>query len=138
MLQWKNLSLTCAHHQNGRKIFLWMQRVDTTLVIVSRLMPRLVLARKLNEKIIIHDDDGVLARVKISKVDRNQVRLTFEAESEIRIDRQEVFDNNAPTNEKISISLCYYKNANMLCRRRHATDFFGSREWTTAKQATLS
>ena len=60
-------------------------------------MPRLVLTRKLNEKIIIHDDDGVLARVKISKVDRNQVRLTFEADKEIRIDRQEVFDENAPT-----------------------------------------
>lgn len=60
-------------------------------------MPRLVLTRKLNEKVILHDDDGVLAEVKISKVDRNQVRLTFEADNEIRIDRQEVFDKNAPT-----------------------------------------
>jgi carbon storage regulator CsrA len=59
-------------------------------------MPRLVLTRKINEQIVIHDDDnGVLARVKISKVDRNQVRLTFEAGSEIRIDRQEVFEQNA-------------------------------------------
>lgn len=61
-------------------------------------MPRLVLTRKLNENIIIHDDDGVLAKIKISKVDRNQVRLTFEADNEIKIDRQEVFDKNAPTN----------------------------------------
>jgi carbon storage regulator CsrA len=60
-------------------------------------MPRLVLTRKLNEKVILHDDDGVLAEIKISKVDRNQVRLTFEAESKIKIDRQEVFDKNAPT-----------------------------------------
>ena len=60
-------------------------------------MPRLVLTRKLNENIIIHDDDGVLAKIKISKVDRNQVRLTFEADNEIKIDRQEVFDKNAPT-----------------------------------------
>jgi len=60
-------------------------------------MSRLVLTRKLNEKVILHDDDGVLAEVKISKVDRNQVRLTFEADNEIRIDRQEVFDKNAPT-----------------------------------------
>lgn len=50
-------------------------------------MPRLVLTRKLNEKIILHDDDGVLAEVKISKVDRNQVRLTFEADEKVRIDR---------------------------------------------------
>jgi carbon storage regulator CsrA len=60
-------------------------------------MPRLVLTRKINEKVILHDDDGVLAEVKISKVDRNQVRLTFEADDTIRIDRQEVFDKNAPT-----------------------------------------
>jgi carbon storage regulator CsrA len=60
-------------------------------------MPRLVLTRKINEKVILHDDDGVLAEVKISKVDRNQVRLTFEADNKIRIDRQEVFDKNAPT-----------------------------------------
>jgi len=60
-------------------------------------MSRLVLTRKINEKVILHDDDGVLAEVKISKVDRNQVRLTFEADNKIRIDRQEVFDKNAPT-----------------------------------------
>jgi carbon storage regulator CsrA len=61
-------------------------------------MSRLVLTRKINEKIIIHnDDDGVLATLKVSKVDRNQVRLTFEAGNEIRIDRQEIFDKNAPT-----------------------------------------
>jgi sRNA-binding carbon storage regulator CsrA len=48
------------------------------------------------EKVVIHnDDDGVLARVTVSKVDRNQVRLTFEADNKIRIDRQEVFDKNA-------------------------------------------
>jgi len=58
-------------------------------------MPRLVLTRKLNEKIILHDDDGVLAEVKISKVDRNQVRLTFEADESIKIDRQEIFNKNA-------------------------------------------
>ena len=60
-------------------------------------MPRLVLTRKINEKVILHDDDGVLAEVKVSKVDRNQVRLTYEADDTVRIDRQEVFDKNAPT-----------------------------------------
>ena len=60
-------------------------------------MSRLVLTRKIDESVILHDDDGVLARVKISKVDRNQVRLTFEADNKIKIDRQEVFDKNAPT-----------------------------------------
>jgi carbon storage regulator CsrA len=60
-------------------------------------MPRLVLTRKVDEQVVIHDDNGVIARVKISKVDRNQVRLTFEADNEIRIDRQEVYERNAPT-----------------------------------------
>jgi carbon storage regulator CsrA len=60
-------------------------------------MSRLVLTRKIDEQVIIHDEDGVIARVKISKVDRNQVRLTFEAGNEIRIDRQEVYTRNAPT-----------------------------------------
>ena len=60
-------------------------------------MPRLVLTRKVDEHVVIHDDNGVIARVKISKVDRNQVRITFEAENTIRIDRQEVYEKNAPT-----------------------------------------
>jgi|TARA_R110000764_G_scaffold1483_2_gene5888 carbon storage regulator CsrA len=58
-------------------------------------MSRLVLTRKIDEQVIIHNEDGVIAKVKISKVDRNQVRLTFEAGSEIKIDRQEVFERNA-------------------------------------------
>jgi carbon storage regulator CsrA len=58
-------------------------------------MSRLVLTRKIDETVIIHDDTGVISRVKVSKVDRNQVRLTFEAGEEIRIDRQEVFEKNA-------------------------------------------
>ena len=57
-------------------------------------MSRLVLTRKLDESVVIHDGNGVLVTVKISKVDRNQVRLTFEAEPELKIDRQEVFDQN--------------------------------------------
>lgn len=55
-------------------------------------MPRLVLTRKLHEEVIIHDEQGVLAKVKVSKVDRNQVRLTFEAPEDIKIDRLEIFN----------------------------------------------
>jgi len=60
-------------------------------------MPRLVLTRKVDEQVVIHNENGVIARVKISKVDRNQVRITFEADNKIRIDRQEVYERNAPT-----------------------------------------
>jgi len=55
-------------------------------------MSRLVLTRKLNEEIVIHNDDGVLANIKISRIDRNQVRITFEADSAVKIDRQEIFN----------------------------------------------
>lgn len=55
-------------------------------------MPRLVLTRKIDEQVVIHDGSSVLAKVKVSRIDRNQVRLTFEANEEIRIDRQEIFD----------------------------------------------
>jgi len=55
-------------------------------------MPRLVLTRKLDEEVIIHDEQGVLAKVKVSKIDRNQVRLTFEAPEDIKIDRLEIFN----------------------------------------------
>ena len=62
-------------------------------------MSRLVLTRKINEQVVVHDDNGILARVKVSRVDRNQVRLTFEAGKEIRIDRQEVFDQKKDLTE---------------------------------------
>lgn len=55
-------------------------------------MPRLVLTRKIDEQVVIHDGSSVLAKVKVSRIDRNQVRLTFEANEEIGIDRQEIFD----------------------------------------------
>jgi carbon storage regulator CsrA len=55
-------------------------------------MSRLVLTRKLDEAVIIHDGQSVMAKIKISKIDRNQVRLTFEAENTIKIDRQEIFN----------------------------------------------
>jgi carbon storage regulator CsrA len=55
-------------------------------------MSRLVLTRKLNESVVVHQNDKVLLAVKISKIDRNQVRLAFDADEEIKIDRQEVFE----------------------------------------------
>lgn len=56
-------------------------------------MPRLVLTRKLNESVIMHNDDGILATIKISRVTKNQVRLSFEAEEDIKIDREERYES---------------------------------------------
>lgn len=61
-------------------------------------MPRLVLTRKINEAVVIHDDQCVLAKVKVSRVDRNQVRLTFEADENIKIDRLELFQKSPSKN----------------------------------------
>lgn len=55
-------------------------------------MSRLVLTRKLNESVVVHQDDKILLAVKVSKIDRNQVRLAFDADTKVKIDRQEVFD----------------------------------------------
>ena len=53
-------------------------------------MTRLVLTRKTNQAVIVHKDGSTLLTLKITKVDRNQVRLTFEAPKDIIIDREEV------------------------------------------------
>lgn len=59
-------------------------------------MSRLVLTRKLNESIVLHKDDETIAVLNVSRIDRNQVRLSFEADETIKIDRSEIFfnDNN--------------------------------------------
>lgn len=54
-------------------------------------MSQLVLTRKVNESVIMHKDGDIIATLKISKVDRNQVRITFNADKEVQIDREEIF-----------------------------------------------
>lgn len=68
-----------------------MLKAVTPKSTVNR-MSRLVLTRKLNESVVVHQDDKVLLAVKVSKIDRNQVRLAFDADTKVKIDRQEVFD----------------------------------------------
>jgi len=58
-------------------------------------MTRLVLTRKLDEEVVLHkDEQGVLAKIRITKIDRNQVRLTFEANEDLLIDRAEVLSGD--------------------------------------------
>ena len=56
------------------------------------MMTRLVLTRKLNESVILHKDDKIIASIKIHRIDRNQVRLTFTADKDVVIDREEIFN----------------------------------------------
>jgi carbon storage regulator CsrA len=59
-------------------------------------MSRLVLTRKENEAVIIQKDGIVIASLKVSRIDRNQVRLAFEAELDVQIDRDEVYNSRKP------------------------------------------
>lgn len=63
-------------------------------------MPRLVLTRRLNQSVVIHRDNEVVATVKVSRIDRNNVRLAFVAEPSITIDREEIFDEQSPCSTK--------------------------------------
>ena len=57
-------------------------------------MPRLVLTRRLDECVVVHDNGDVIVTIKLSRIDRNSVRLAFVAEPEVSIDRQEIFDQH--------------------------------------------
>jgi carbon storage regulator CsrA len=61
-------------------------------------MTRLVLTRKLDEEVVIHDNGNVLMSVKVSKVSKNNVRLAFESDSEIPldVDRIEIYNSKHP------------------------------------------
>ena len=52
-------------------------------------MSILVLTRKIGESVIIHKDDETLCKLSVNRIDRNQVRISFEADPEIKIDRSE-------------------------------------------------
>lgn len=56
-------------------------------------MSRLVLTRKENEAVVIHKDGVIVASLKVSRIDRNQVRLAFEAELDVQIDRDEIYQS---------------------------------------------
>ncbi len=55
-------------------------------------MSRLVLTRKPGEEVIVHDYGGIITTIKITKVEGNQVRLSFDANEEVYIDRKEIFE----------------------------------------------
>jgi carbon storage regulator CsrA len=54
-------------------------------------MPRLVLTRRLDECVVVHEDGYVIVTIKLCRIDRNSVRLAFVADPEVSIDREEIF-----------------------------------------------
>jgi len=57
-------------------------------------MSRLVLTRKLGESVIIHKDNKTVVKLTVNRIDRNQVRISFEADKEVKIDRSEILFND--------------------------------------------
>ena len=75
-----------------------MQKVDTTYRTAND-MTRLVLSRKINQSVIIHESGKVIAEIKLSKVSDKTVKLTFDADESISIDRAEKLNGDLTTNE---------------------------------------
>lgn len=52
----------------------------------------LVLTRKKDQKIIIHDDKGLHIEVTVTDIRGKKAVLGFEAPKEISVDREEIFE----------------------------------------------
>ena len=52
-------------------------------------MSGLVLTRKIDEQVLVYLDDGSSVLITVARIDRNQVRLLFEAPSNVKIERPE-------------------------------------------------
>lgn len=55
-------------------------------------MSNLVLTRKKQDSVIIHTNDDILCKITVTALGNKQVKLAFEANKEIKIDREEIFD----------------------------------------------
>ena len=75
-----------------------MPKVDTIYRTASD-MTRLVISRKINQSVIIHDNGKKIAEIKLSKVSNKTVKLTFDADESICIDRAEKLNGDLTTNE---------------------------------------
>ena len=52
----------------------------------------LILTRKANDKVVIHSDGKILCLLTVTSVGSNQCKLGFQADTNIKIDREEVFN----------------------------------------------
>jgi len=75
-----------------------MLKADTTYRTAND-MTRLVLSRKINQSVIIHESGKVIAEIKLSKISDKTVKLTFDADESISIDRAEKLNGDLTTNE---------------------------------------
>ena len=55
-------------------------------------MSNLVLTRRKQESVIIHINDEIICKVTVTSLGNKQVKLAFEADEEIKVDREEIFN----------------------------------------------
>lgn len=55
-------------------------------------MSNLVLTRKKHESVIIYLDDDIICEVTVTALGNKQVKLAFQADERIGIDRQEIYN----------------------------------------------
>jgi len=55
-------------------------------------MSNLVLTRRKQESVIIHLEDEIICKVTVTALGNKQVKLAFEADEAIKVDREEIFN----------------------------------------------
>jgi|TARA_Y100000310_G_scaffold64586_1_gene60078 carbon storage regulator CsrA len=55
-------------------------------------MSNLVLTRRKQESVIIHINDEIICKVTVTSLGNKQVKLAFEADKEVKVDREEIFN----------------------------------------------
>jgi carbon storage regulator CsrA len=54
-------------------------------------MNNLILTRRKGEAVVIYNEHGILVKVVVTSLGPKQTKLAFEANSEIKIDREEIY-----------------------------------------------
>ena len=55
-------------------------------------MSNLVITRRKQESVIIHLEDEIICKVTVTALGNKQVKLAFEADEAIKVDREEIFN----------------------------------------------
>ena len=55
-------------------------------------MHNLILTRRKKESVVVYNKEGVLIKIVVTALGAKQVKLAFEAEDTIRIDREEIYN----------------------------------------------
>ena len=66
-----------------------MQKAELAKYMTNK---NLILTRKKGSKVYVHDGTEVVCVVTVTDISTSQVKLGFEASSNIKIDREEVFN----------------------------------------------